>query len=435
MTDTGAAKLPGLPVLKTSDVALSRWAQAVAEHLEVRNGARGNAAEKAVVQRDLTDLNATMAYLKEPKRTAEAGDTIIDLGGGMTASISTDKLVAALLANAKFKSALTSSATSAAPTTVSVPAGVDFETRGRVDEVSMSLAALKTLATDTAVSVKNLASSSGSSRGPVSLNGGWDRVRWPSFATVASWLVWVEFGGDIGRIDFADSSHLVIGDTVALQYSVSRSPTTANPSTESWVNTTRQWRGSARGWVAVTKMDAALANGTVMGDFGYTLFDLINYLFGRVGDGTVAATISSKTLIKDYDYTLKDLIEYIYWRVGDGTVAARLSSATTVVGYDGVSLKGFLDYTFNRIGYGSIPANLHPDTMINGYYTLKDLIEYIYWRIGQGSVAATLNWNTVINAGVGASPYTFADLGRDVGALRTDLSALALRVAALEARP
>ena len=42
MSDTGPAKLPGLPALKSTDPALQRWAQAVAEHLEVRAGARGN---------------------------------------------------------------------------------------------------------------------------------------------------------------------------------------------------------------------------------------------------------------------------------------------------------------------------------------------------------------------------------------------------------
>ena len=295
MSDTGPTKLPGLPVLKTSDVALNRWAQAVSEHLEVRNGARGNAAEKAVVQRDLTDLNTAMAYLKEPKRTAEAGDTIIDLGGGMTASISTDKLVAALLANAKFKSAIATTGTTGTATSTTVMVTDDSalnrlggEVKSSVAALESNVAALKTLATDTAVAVRSISTASGITRGPVSLSGGWDQSLWPQFATVASYLVWVEFGGDIGRTDFTDSSHLVIGDTVALE-DVRDNRVVSN--------TTQQWRGKSKGWVAVTKMDAQLSNGTKIGDYPYNLNDLIEYIFNRIGAGSVGARLNWNTVI------------------------------------------------------------------------------------------------------------------------------------------
>jgi hypothetical protein len=63
MSDTGPAKLPGLPALKTADQAVQRWAQAVAEHLEVRTGSRGNPAEKTVVQRDFSAMERRLDAL------------------------------------------------------------------------------------------------------------------------------------------------------------------------------------------------------------------------------------------------------------------------------------------------------------------------------------------------------------------------------------
>lgn len=63
--DTGPARLPGLPVLKTTDQALARWAQAVAEHLEVRAGARGHPLDRAATQRDLKNAGMTREGLSQ----------------------------------------------------------------------------------------------------------------------------------------------------------------------------------------------------------------------------------------------------------------------------------------------------------------------------------------------------------------------------------
>lgn len=54
--DTGKARLPALQVVRTGDVALDRWVQAVTERLEVREGARGNPGEQVVLKRDLQAL-------------------------------------------------------------------------------------------------------------------------------------------------------------------------------------------------------------------------------------------------------------------------------------------------------------------------------------------------------------------------------------------
>lgn len=53
--DTGKAKLPGLVAPRVDNPDLARWVQAVAERLEVREGARGNPYERAVTVRDLTE--------------------------------------------------------------------------------------------------------------------------------------------------------------------------------------------------------------------------------------------------------------------------------------------------------------------------------------------------------------------------------------------
>jgi hypothetical protein len=50
---TRRAKLPGLSLPKFDDPALQRWAQAVTERLEVREGSRGDALERAVLRGDL----------------------------------------------------------------------------------------------------------------------------------------------------------------------------------------------------------------------------------------------------------------------------------------------------------------------------------------------------------------------------------------------
>lgn len=95
MADTGTARLPGIPTLRTDDRALAEWAKAVTEHLEVRNGARGNPAEKTVVQRDLESIQAALAELRTTKTAAtEAattpGSTTTEAAPASTSSLNAD---------------------------------------------------------------------------------------------------------------------------------------------------------------------------------------------------------------------------------------------------------------------------------------------------------------------------------------------------------
>lgn len=100
--DTGPAKLPGLPILKTSDQALARWAQAVAEHLEVRAGARGNPLERAVTVRELEEFNR--------RGSGQAGAfaqgqplVIVEPGGGVTVVLTIDQFTQRILDSELFK--------------------------------------------------------------------------------------------------------------------------------------------------------------------------------------------------------------------------------------------------------------------------------------------------------------------------------------------
>ncbi|THJ32417.1 DUF1983 domain-containing protein [Lampropedia aestuarii] len=90
--DTGAASLPGLPSVATGNASLDAWLRAATEHLEVRGGARGNDAERALTQRDLKELKAAADALGGvASQEADAGQTVpIVLPGGGSASIAID---------------------------------------------------------------------------------------------------------------------------------------------------------------------------------------------------------------------------------------------------------------------------------------------------------------------------------------------------------
>ena len=84
--DTGAAKLPGLPAVRTGNASLDAWLRAATERLEVREGSRGNAAEKVVTQRDLQEISLVVDALKDDKQPG-IGEVKLELGGGLTATL------------------------------------------------------------------------------------------------------------------------------------------------------------------------------------------------------------------------------------------------------------------------------------------------------------------------------------------------------------
>lgn len=96
--DTGPARLPALSAPRTNDPALQRWIDAVCERLEVREGARGNAAERVVTQRELDALRRELGgvlTLAKPQSLA-ADQVAVTLAPGLTAAVSVNQFTDAL---------------------------------------------------------------------------------------------------------------------------------------------------------------------------------------------------------------------------------------------------------------------------------------------------------------------------------------------------
>ncbi|MDT0138111.1 DUF1983 domain-containing protein [Acidovorax sp. PRC11] len=105
--DTGAARLPGLPRFNAQDKELANWAQAVTEHLEVRAGARGNEFERGVTLRELRDAMGGMQGLVDildKDRKPGPGETVIDLGGGLSATVQIERFARSIIDSQLFRS-------------------------------------------------------------------------------------------------------------------------------------------------------------------------------------------------------------------------------------------------------------------------------------------------------------------------------------------
>lgn len=103
-TDTGAAKLPAIPRISLADRQLSNWVNSVTEHLQVRNGERGNENERVVTLRELKEYtnSESFAYLSGDKK-AGPGEMVVDLGGGLSATLMIDKFAQSILDSFLFK--------------------------------------------------------------------------------------------------------------------------------------------------------------------------------------------------------------------------------------------------------------------------------------------------------------------------------------------
>ncbi|AFU45871.1 hypothetical protein C380_10850 [Acidovorax sp. KKS102] len=98
------AKLPALPRVNPADPALARWVAAVTERLEVREGSRGDAAERVLTVRDLAGVDiAKLGRVLSARPTFGSGGLEIDLGGGVTASVSAQQFAAAIQQSSLFK--------------------------------------------------------------------------------------------------------------------------------------------------------------------------------------------------------------------------------------------------------------------------------------------------------------------------------------------
>ena len=86
---TQRAKLPGLVVPRTGDPAMDRWAQAVTERLEVREGNRGNPWERVVTLRELSQLGLDPTAFNVSRDTT--GGVLVQQPGGLMAMVSIDE--------------------------------------------------------------------------------------------------------------------------------------------------------------------------------------------------------------------------------------------------------------------------------------------------------------------------------------------------------
>jgi hypothetical protein len=81
------AKLPGLPAPNFADPAVQRWAQAVSERLEVREGARGDPLERVVTWRDLDASFAGGSGRRVSSPSVLSGTAQIPTGNGQIINI------------------------------------------------------------------------------------------------------------------------------------------------------------------------------------------------------------------------------------------------------------------------------------------------------------------------------------------------------------
>lgn len=105
--DTGVARLPALPKVNLQDPALSTWVNAVTERLQVREGERGNDNERAVTVRELRAMSGqveSVTQLLAAGKTAADGEVLLDLGGGLSATVAVDRFAQSIIDSRLFKS-------------------------------------------------------------------------------------------------------------------------------------------------------------------------------------------------------------------------------------------------------------------------------------------------------------------------------------------
>ncbi|MFT6590982.1 MAG: hypothetical protein ACJA2P_001835, partial [Rhodoferax sp.] len=104
MTDTGPAKRPGLPALRTGDARIDAWASKVAEHIELSTGSRGNKLERSVTVRDLLAATQDLRLLRADKSNVAGTDMVLQLGGGLTVSVAIDAFAKKVFESPLYKS-------------------------------------------------------------------------------------------------------------------------------------------------------------------------------------------------------------------------------------------------------------------------------------------------------------------------------------------
>ncbi|GAA4400298.1 hypothetical protein GCM10023089_00330 [Quisquiliibacterium transsilvanicum] len=99
--DTGRARLPALPPVNPQDPALRSWVSAVNERLEVREGSRGNPAERVVTWRDLEALGVDPRRLASGRLGPAGGPPFLVGGPGGTTYLTDAEAFSAAIYNSR----------------------------------------------------------------------------------------------------------------------------------------------------------------------------------------------------------------------------------------------------------------------------------------------------------------------------------------------
>lgn len=88
--DTGEAKVPSMPVVKTGDAQIDNAFRKVKEIFDVQNGAAGNKWEKVVRVRDIKGVAEMASALQSQPKDVKPGDLVLNMNGGLSATVAVD---------------------------------------------------------------------------------------------------------------------------------------------------------------------------------------------------------------------------------------------------------------------------------------------------------------------------------------------------------
>lgn len=234
--------ISGVPQLQSNDAALARWAQAVNTAFEsLRNAG-------LVTSDDLAALAKKYGLSVAAQRSTAPGDVVIDMGNGVSGSISISDLANKLIKNQAFKAAITPTQQTA--TTQTAP------NNNAVDDLEARLLQITSELASQIANINPGTSTAGITRGAISACGvwpNWDNT--PSNSTLAAQcVIWtLKNGGDINNVPAFPADpvgQLVIGDVVTFRYKAGvPANTVPYPSDDCDFEMSRQWLGKTVGWV------------------------------------------------------------------------------------------------------------------------------------------------------------------------------------------
>ena len=194
-------RIASIPSLSSGTAAIDNWAQTVKSWIDARNGTR-DSSEAVVTQKQLKDYVNRAA----PGRQAQPGDLIIDIGGGVTASVAKADILA-IVGNTASTSSSTASTSSSSTAVTALDAKLQLE----IDALTKGLNSVTGTASDNAIAI-SLLNSKKSTRTPLNVGGG-DAPYGSDLTSIANVVIYFNLRGSTSGYVGA-TSYLVLGDTV-----------------------------------------------------------------------------------------------------------------------------------------------------------------------------------------------------------------------------